>query len=72
MVGGKLVCTKHKNIYQKSKEPLLVAVSKTKPLDLVREAYECGQRHFGENYMKELITKSNNPDVSLNCKVCLT
>jgi len=51
----------------KSKEPLLVAVSKTKPLDLVREAYECGQRHFGENYMKELITKSNNPDLLELC-----
>ena len=27
----------------------LVAVSKTKPLDMLEEAYAAGQRHFGEN-----------------------
>ena len=32
-------------------EPRLVAVSKTKPVSLVKEAYGCGQRHFGENYV---------------------
>lgn len=47
-----------------SKEPCLVAVSKTKPLTLVKQAYDAGQRHFGENYIKELNMKSNNPDVS--------
>ena len=31
--------------------PRLVAVSKTKPLDLVQEAYVAGHRHFGENYV---------------------
>jgi PLP dependent protein len=35
----------------------LVAVSKTKPAALVREAYECGQRDFGENYVQELSAK---------------
>lgn len=50
-----------------SKEPCLVAISKTKPLTLVREAYQSGQRHFGENYMKELIMKSNNPDIKKIC-----
>lgn len=35
----------------------LVAVSKTKPVDLLQEAYHAGQRHFGENYVQELIEK---------------
>ena len=32
--------------------PRLLAVSKTKPKELVIEAYEGGHRDFGENYMK--------------------
>mmetsp|Transcript_13304 Transcript_13304/g.22369 ORF Transcript_13304/g.22369 Transcript_13304/m.22369 type:complete len:302 (-) Transcript_13304:64-969(-) len=36
----------------------LVAVSKTKPLELLQAAYETGQRYFGENYAQELMTKS--------------
>lgn len=35
----------------------LVAVSKTKPNELVTEAYEAGQRDFGENYVQELADK---------------
>ncbi|MDI1355497.1 MAG: YggS family pyridoxal phosphate-dependent enzyme [bacterium] len=35
----------------------LVAVSKTKPHEAVMEAYECGQRDFGENYVQELTEK---------------
>ena len=35
----------------------LVAVSKTKPIELIQEAYEAGQRHFGENYAQELAEK---------------
>lgn len=30
----------------------LVAVSKTKPASDIMEAYHCGQRHFGENYVQ--------------------
>ena len=30
----------------------MVAVSKTKPVEAIREAYEAGQRHFGENYVQ--------------------
>ncbi|KAL7495534.1 hypothetical protein ACHAWT_007230 [Skeletonema menzelii] len=41
----------------------LVAVSKTKPLELLQAAYETGQRHFGENYAQELMAKSSEmPD----------
>lgn len=36
----------------------LVAVSKTKPASAVREAYEAGQRDFGENYAQELVEKA--------------
>ncbi|KAG1702438.1 hypothetical protein DVH05_009388 [Phytophthora capsici] len=36
----------------------LVAVSKTKPLEDLQEAYEADQRHFGENYIQELVQKA--------------
>ncbi|HZX94806.1 MAG TPA: alanine racemase, partial [Myxococcales bacterium] len=36
----------------------LIAVSKTKPLELLREAMSAGQRLFGENYAQELREKS--------------
>jgi PLP dependent protein len=35
----------------------LVAVSKTKANAAILEAYEAGQRDFGENYVQELVTK---------------
>ena len=35
----------------------LVAVSKTKPVSAVQEAYDCGQRDFGENKVQELVDK---------------
>ena len=35
----------------------LIAVSKTFPLDAVREAYDAGQRDFGENRVQELLQK---------------
>lgn len=36
----------------------LIAVSKTKPADRIREAYAAGQRDFGENYAQELRDKA--------------
>ena len=36
----------------------LVAVSKTQPAEAVREAWEAGQRLFGENYAQELRDKA--------------
>lgn len=36
----------------------LVAVSKTKPNELLQEAYNAGQRVFGENRVPELVEKS--------------
>ncbi len=35
----------------------LIAVSKTKPVEMLREAYDAGQRIFGENYATELRDK---------------
>ena len=32
--------------------PRLVAVSKTKPKELIIQAYKAGQRSFGENYIQ--------------------
>lgn len=39
------------------KEVTLIAVSKTKPVSLLEEAYEEGCRHFGENKVQELVEK---------------
>lgn len=40
-------------------EVKLVAVSKMHPAAAIREAYALGQRSFGENYVQELVKKSN-------------
>ena len=36
----------------------LLAVSKTKPISAIEEAYRAGQREFGENYAQELARKA--------------
>lgn len=46
----------------------MIAVSKTKPIEYIIEAYEAGQRHFGENYVNELIDKANHEDIRQRCK----
>ena len=35
----------------------LVAISKTKPVEVVMEAYHAGQRVFGENKVQEMVAK---------------
>jgi len=47
-------------------EPRLVAVSKTKPISAIVEAYSAGQRHFGENYVQELEEKGHNKEITSN------
>lgn len=37
----------------------LVAVSKTKPVEDIKELYDLGQRDFGENYVQELAEKQD-------------
>ena len=39
-------------------EVTLVAVSKTKPVDRIKEAYESGQLDFGENKVQEMVEKA--------------
>jgi PLP dependent protein len=41
-----------------TEEVRLIAVSKGKPALAIREAYEAGQRLFGESYAKELVAKA--------------
>jgi len=38
-------------------EVILLAVSKTKPSHLVEQAYQAGQREFGESYVQEAVEK---------------
>lgn len=38
----------------------LLAVSKTKPLEYLQEAYDCGVRDFGENKVQEMCSKYEN------------
>ena len=40
------------------KEVTLIAVSKTKPIELLEEAYQAGQRQFGENKAQEMALKA--------------
>ena len=42
---------------RKREEVTLVAVSKTKPVDMLQEAYDAGMRNFGENKVQELTDK---------------
>ena len=39
------------------KEVTLIAVSKTKPVEMIMECYNIGQRDFGENKVQDLIAK---------------
>lgn len=43
-----------------AKEVTLIAVSKTKPLSQLEEAYRAGARDFGENKVQELVDKIPN------------
>lgn len=44
----------------------LIAVSKTKPNEMLLEAYEAGQRDFGENYVQELVDKHEQLPKDIN------
>ena len=46
-----------KNAGRDRSEVTLIAVSKTKPIELLLEAYEEGIRCFGENKVQELLDK---------------
>ena len=42
---------------RKREEVTLIAVSKTKPVAMLKEAYEAGARDFGENKVQEIVEK---------------
>lgn len=44
----------------------LVAVSKTKPNEAILEAYNSGQKDFGENYVQELVDKHEQLPKDIN------
>lgn len=46
-----------RKVSRNPEEASLIAVSKTKPVDMLREAYEAGCRDFGENKVQELVDK---------------
>ena len=45
---------------RKRSEVTLIAVSKTKPNEMLEEAYRLGMRHFGENKVQELVQKQED------------
>ena len=50
---------KERAVYSNRKEEdvTLIAVSKTKPVELLQEVYDAGARDFGENKVQEIIAK---------------
>ncbi|MGN0376634.1 MAG: YggS family pyridoxal phosphate-dependent enzyme [Suilimivivens sp.] len=46
-----------KSAGRNAEDVTLIAVSKTKPVEMLNEAYEQGCRHFGENKVQELVEK---------------
>jgi uncharacterized pyridoxal phosphate-containing UPF0001 family protein len=46
-----------KSLKKETTEITLLAVSKTKPAADLQEAYDAGQRLFGENTVQELVEK---------------
>ncbi len=45
---------------RKASDVRLLAVTKTHPIEAIREAYAAGQREFGENYVQELLQKADS------------
>lgn len=50
-------------------EVTLIAVSKTKPNEMLQEAYDLGMRHFGENKVQEMAQKYDDLDSEFPEKV---
>ena len=46
-----------KKVGRDQKEVTLIAVSKTKPVSMIQEAYDAGSRDFGENKVQEIMDK---------------
>jgi len=50
---------------RKAEDIVLVAVTKTKPVDMIRTAFHCGVVHFGENRVQEYRKKHGSVDKSV-------
>ncbi len=69
MLKGTMILTIAKNI-QDFTESIpegvkLLAVSKTRSIDEIKEAFEAGQREFGENKVQELVDKFESFDTTI-------
>jgi hypothetical protein len=51
------ICLEAEKNSRKPTEVILLAVSKTRPAEQIRVAYQTGQRFFGENYLQEALEK---------------
>ena len=51
------ICRACERSGRKREEVTLIAVSKTKPIEDLKEAYACGARFFGENKVQEITEK---------------
>lgn len=51
---------------RKPEDVTLIAVSKTKPVSMLMEAYEAGCRDFGENKVQEILDKA--PQMPADCR----
>ncbi|MGY8868973.1 MAG: YggS family pyridoxal phosphate-dependent enzyme [Pseudomonadales bacterium] len=54
---GQLINQAAQQAHRKPEEITLLAVSKTRSSNELRELYQHGQRHFGENYLQESLEK---------------
>ena len=55
------ICSACKRAGRDRSEVRLICVTKTKPVEMLQEAYEAGQRDFGENKVQEICRKK--PDL---------
>ncbi|MBQ8803537.1 MAG: YggS family pyridoxal phosphate-dependent enzyme [Tyzzerella sp.] len=51
---------------RRREEVTLIAVSKTKPVSMLEEVYDCGIRNFGENKVQELVDKFSKLPSDIN------
>lgn len=51
------ICSACEQVDRSSTEVKLLAVSKTKPAQMVETLYQLGQRSFGENYLQDAVEK---------------
>lgn len=60
------ICAACKSVGRNRNEVTLIAVSKTKPIEMVQEIYAEGIRDFGENKVQELTSKEEVMEKDIN------